>query len=217
MAKLIDHPSASGSAAVESTEDNSLTHPSWCAPGRCWAYAPGEDGEPEAGGYHESVELAVVTENPQPIRLQLMLDNGQQGAGALLVLTTGTDDDGTTRHLTLDQAEMLRAALDVLLPPRGYAGATVKAYELGIKQGQRQAERAALDDVAEAFSVGQAIEKERVNRDRKQRAESMRDTLDALQRIQKRLDDAGIERRKAYAQGFVDALDGRAPEFEVNR
>jgi hypothetical protein len=58
-------------------------------------------------------------------------------------------------------------------------------------------------DVAEAFEVGAAIERER----------SMRETRAILERIADRLDNAHMHERTAYANGFADALDGREPEY----
>jgi hypothetical protein len=43
------------------------------------------------------------------------------------------------------------------------------------------------------------------------------DTLAALDGIKKRLDAANRQAYRAYALGWVDGMDGRAPEFEVAR
>lgn len=57
-------------------------------------------------------------------------------------------------------------------------------------------------DVLEAFKVGQQIEQYRTA-----------EAIAALERIQKRFDDAEVERRNSYARGYIDGLDGREPEF----
>lgn len=59
-----------------------------------------------------------------------------------------------------------------------------------------------VNEVAEAFEVGQAIERHRTS-----------EAIKALQRLQKRFDDAEKNRHLAYAQGYVDSADGLAPDL----
>lgn len=58
----------------------------------------------------------------------------------------------------------------------------------------------------ESFRVGQQVERA-----------GMKQTLDALERIAARLAVADHQHRLGYSQGYTDAIDGRAPEFEVAR
>lgn len=194
MAQLIDQRVASDSAATESADAN-LTHPEWCDTDRCWAYAPGEDGEAEAGGFHESAQIVVDTLNPHPMSLHLTLDHGKPGAAPEVILCTGEPDGEECRHLSLDQAAQLYDALRLLVPGLTNSSDSTRVYELGVANGRRQAERAIP-----------------VNRE-----QASADTLAALDRVKKRLDDADRAAYRAYCTGWVDGNDGRAPEFEVAR
>lgn len=72
--------------------------------------------------------------------------------------------------------------------------------------GSESVSESGLEDVAEAFRLGSEIYRGKYV-----------DTAAALQRISDRLDNAHEYERRAYANGYADALDGREPQFEVTR
>lgn len=174
-----------------------IEHPEWCDTERCWAYAPGTDGETEAGGFHESAPIVVDTLNEPGIALHLSLDHGKSGAAPEVILCAGEPDGVECRHLTLDQVGQLYAALQVLVPGLTNGNTARSTFELGEKNGRRTERRA-----HEMPVNGQFVSD---------------DTLAALERIQKRFDDAERETYRAYCNGYVDALDSVAPAFGVTR
>lgn len=182
----------------EHIEQAGITHPQWCDLARCWAYE--NTGEtPSVGGFHESAPIVVDTLNPTGLSLHLALDHGDPDAVPEVIMCTGEPDGVECRHLSLDQAAQLYAALQVLVPGLTNAGNARSLYELGERNGRRQAERKAREAMP--------VNSERVDAD----------TLAALERIKQRFDDAERETYKAYCLGWVDGMDGRAPQFGVTR
>lgn len=191
-----------------STTDDLVTHPAWCSSEHCWAYSASEDEpepgqEPAAGGHHQTAEIMVDTLNRDQLRLELVLDHGDPDALPELQLTFSDRSGGTTRHLNLSHAAELYQALRALVPSLVNDNGAARLYEMG----RRYERRAAVNSAVEAFRVGDTIGHQRASQD----------VVDSLARIQKRLDDAEKERRRAYCNGYVDAMSGRTPEFGVSQ
>ena len=179
-------------------EQAAVTHPQWCDLTRCWAYESTADNPP-VGGYHESAPIVVETLNPNGVTLHMQLDHGDQAAAPVLVLCAAEPDGVECKSLSLDQAAQLYHALRVLVPGLTNDNTARTVYELGEKNGRRQAERQAR----EAMPVnGQYVSDE---------------TLQALERIKERFNNAERETYRAYCMGWVDGMDGTAPAFGVAR